>query len=90
MILEVQAGVRVDSDSDQTEDGAYVMNSIESFWSQLYCVEWRIQTKNWHNILDYLKLSKLSVDKVTQFGIIQPELLKIFNRIVDYYRWFVI
>ena len=46
MILEVQAGVRVDSDSDQTEDGAYVMNSIESFWSQLYCVEWRIQTKN--------------------------------------------
>ena len=46
MPLELQAGVRVDYYSDKTEDGAYVMDSIESFWSQIYYVEWRMHTKN--------------------------------------------
>ena len=37
-----------------------------------------------------MKLSKISVDKVTKFGIIQPEFLKFCNKLGDYYRWFVI
>ena len=37
-----------------------------------------------------MKLSNISVDKITQFGIIKPELHQLFNKLGYYYHWFVI
>ena len=41
-------------------------------------------------ILYDLKLYKISVDKMTQFGLRPPELRKLLDKLGDYYRWFVI
>ena len=37
-------------------------------------------------ITDDLKLSKVSVDKVTQFSLRPPELLTLFNKLGEYCR----
>ena len=37
-----------------------------------------------------MKLSEILVDKITPFGLKPPELRQLFNKIGDYYRWFVI
>ena len=51
--------------------------------------EARLHTANQLLILDDLKLSKISVDKVTQFGLRPPELLFV-DRLGEYYRWFLL
>ena len=51
---------------------------------------WRQMTPSQLLIVDDLKLSKLSVDKVTQFSLRPPELIKLFNQLGEYYRWFVV
>ena len=40
--LELQLGVRLDSESEKTEDVAYVISEIEIFWMQLDLDEWRL------------------------------------------------
>ena len=40
--------------------------------------------------MDDLKLSKISVDKITQYGLRPPELLRFINMLEKYYRWFEI
>ena len=40
--------------------------------------------------MDDLKLSKMSVDKITQYGLRPPELLRVVNMLGKYYRWFEI
>ena len=47
-------------------------------------------TRNQNIIMDDLKLSKISVDKITQYGLRPPELLRFINMLEKYYRWFVI
>ena len=41
-------------------------------------------------MLDDIKLSSLSIDRVTQFGLRPPELLALFNNLGTYYRWFLV
>ena len=41
-------------------------------------------------ILDILELSKLAVNKVTQFILRPPKLQDFFTKLGDYYRWFII
>ena len=52
--------------------------------------EYRSHTQNQLLILDNLKLSKISVDRITQFDIRPPELRQLFNKLGYYYSIFVI
>ena len=92
MPLELRAGVeRVSSDIIQdVEDGAYVGTAIDTFRRSMGLNEWRQLSINQKLILDDLKLSKISVDKVTRFSIRPPEFLKFFDKLGDYFRWFSI
>ena len=87
--LELRAGIRVNSDA-MTEDGAYVISAVEAFCRLLDIYEYRLKNQNKLIILDALKLSKTSVDKITQFGLIPSELSQLSNKLGYYYRWFVI
>ena len=87
--LDIQAGIRVDYNT-KTEYGAYVIAAVEVFWRLLDIDRYRLHTKNQLIILDDLKLSKISVHKITQFGLRPPELRQPFNKLRDYYRWFKI
>ena len=87
MPLELRAGIMVESDK-QIEDGAFVMTAIESFRRINNMESWRLHTDNQLLILDDIKLSKMSIDKVTHFGLRPPELLQICDKLGDYYRWF--
>ena len=69
--LDIQAGIRVDYNT-KTEYGAYVIAAVEVFWRLLDIDRYRLHTKNQLIILDDLKLSKFSVDKITQFGLRPP------------------
>ena len=37
-----------------------------------------------------MKLSKISIDKVKQYGLRPPKLLKVITKLGDYYCWFVV
>lgn len=87
MPLELRTGIVIESDK-QMEDGAFISASIASFRRQNDMEEWRLYTNNQLLILDDIKLSNLSVDKVTQFSLRPPELLQICDKLGDYYRWF--
>ena len=50
--------------------------------------EWRHHTEPEKLILEDLKLSKVTVDKVTQFSVRPPELRFIIDQIGNYFRWF--
>ena len=74
--------------SDVTvEDGAYVVAAVEGFRRQLDLDDSRLLTMSQLLILDDLKLSKLSVDKITQFGLRPPE-LRFVDKVGDYFCWF--
>ena len=51
---------------------------------------WRLFTDSQIMILEGLKDSPLSVDKVTVFSVRPPELRHIFDQLGNYYRWFMI
>ena len=87
MPLELRAGIMIESDK-QIEDGAFIITSIESFCCQNNMEEWRLYTDNHLVILGDLKLSKMSIDKVTHFSLRPPELSQICDKLGDYYRWF--
>ena len=48
----------------------------------------RLHTSHHNLIINYLKLSKVSVDKVGQFGLIPPELRGPLNKMGEYLHWF--
>ena len=72
------------------EDGAYIVAAIESFCRSINLDDLRLHTENQLLILNDLKLSKISVDMVTQFDIRPPELCEILDKLGEYYRCFVI
>ena len=84
----IQEGIRVYYDTD-TEYGTYFIAAVESFRRLLNLDEYRLRTQNQLLILDYMNLSKIPVDNITQFGLRPPELRQHFNNLGDYYRWFV-
>ena len=86
MQLELRGGIALSSDV-VTEDGAYTCSAIESFCPTTMNFDTgRLQTASQNLIIDDLKLSKISVDKVTQFGLRPPELRKIFTKLGNYFR----
>ena len=87
--MELRGGVVVKSDTI-LEDGAYIETAVQSFLTSLGLNDHRLHSVNQLLILDYLKLSKMSIDKVTQFGLRPPEFLKLFDSLGEYYIWFII
>ena len=72
-------------------DDAYIFTAIEIL--RITIIEfnnYRSQTSIQNLIIDDLKISKLSVEKVTQFDLIPTELRGLFNKMGDYFCWFVI
>ena len=92
MPLELRAGdERIESDITQdVQDGVYLCAAVDTFRRSVGLDEWRQHSVSQKLILDDLKLSKISVDKVTRFGLRSPEFLYIFDKLGDYYRWFLI
>eukprot|EP00957_Ditylum_brightwellii_P197896 15075897-Ditylum_brightwellii.AAC.1 len=85
MPLELRGGIALSSDV-VTEDGAYTCSTIESFRPTTMNFDTgKLQTPSQNLIIDYLKLSKISVDKVTQFGLRPPELRRIFTKLGNYF-----
>ena len=74
----------------EIEDGTYVVSAVELFIRSINIDDFILHTENKLLILDDLKLSKISFDKVTQFGLRPPKTCEFFDRLGDYYCWFVI
>ena len=83
MPLELRSGIVIKSDIER-EDGAFVRSAIDGFRRLLRLDEWQMLSENQLLILDDLKMSNMSVDKVTQFGLRPPELKFICNKLGDY------
>ena len=91
MPLELRAGIKIESDLVSNEDGAYVTTEVDYFRrNALQLDAWRYHTDSQLLILDDLKLSKITIDKVTQFSLRPPELMNLFDMLGNYYRWFQI
>lgn len=59
-----------------------------SYCKAIKLEDYRLHTPKQVLILDDLNLSRLSVDKVTQFSLLPSEFLQIFNKLGNYFRWF--
>ena len=91
MPLELRAGIKIDSDCLENEDGAYITTEVDNFRrNALHLDAWRWHTDSQLLILDDLKVSKISIDKVTQFSLRPPELMSLFDTLGNYFRWFQI
>ena len=72
MPLELRGGV-VDKSDTILEDGAYIKTAVQLFRMYLGLNNHRLHSANQLLILDDLKLSKISIDNVTQFGLRPPD-----------------
>lgn len=89
MTLELRPGVKIESDVQRNDGASYLKTEIDSFRCNILQLHnWRQHTYHQTLMLDDLKLSSLSIDKVTQFGLRPPEFLKLFDALGNYCRWF--
>ena len=89
MPLELRAGVVLDTNSnEEDEDGEYITSASDSIRQSLQLDKWRQHTPNQILIMDDLKMSNVSIDKVTQFSMRPPEFIGIIDSVRDYFRWF--
>eukprot|EP00957_Ditylum_brightwellii_P204030 15337286-Ditylum_brightwellii.AAC.1 len=85
MPLELRGGIALSLDV-VTEDGAHTCSAIENFCCTTMNFDTgRLQTLSQNLIIDDLKLSKISVDKVSQFGSRPPKLRRIFTKLGNYF-----
>jgi hypothetical protein len=90
MSLELRGGIAITFD-DNTEDDAYICSAVENYRRIETDLDTaRLQTNSQNLIVDDIKLSKISIDKVMQYGLHPPELLKVITKLGNYYRWFVV
>eukprot|EP00957_Ditylum_brightwellii_P014880 1122454-Ditylum_brightwellii.AAC.1 len=83
MPLELRGGIANTFD-DNTEDDAYICSAVKSFHRVEPDLDTtRLQTNSQNLIVDDMKLSKISINKVTQYGLCPPELLKVITKLGD-------
>ena len=87
MPLELRGGVLINT-RRKLEDGAHLVSPGDTYRNSVMSGNWRQFSCSQKMILNDMKLSKVSVDKVTKFGLRPPELLQLFNKMGDYFRWF--
>eukprot|EP00957_Ditylum_brightwellii_P043851 3325177-Ditylum_brightwellii.AAC.1 len=86
MPLELRCGIAITFD-DNTEDDTYIFFAVESYRRVKADLDTaRLQTNSQNLTVDDFKLSKISINKVTQYGLRPPELLKVITKLGDYYR----
>lgn len=87
--LESRPGISINSDVERDTNKEYVCTTVYNNRNENNTLpEWRKFTESQKLIMDDTKLSKLSIDKITQFSLRPPELMKVFDNPGDYYRWF--
>ena len=90
MPLELRAGIDIDTKNDNIEDGAQVGIVSNEIRRGLDLPEWRQHSDSEMLTLEDLKMSKVSIDKISEFSVRPPEFRSIFDYIGQYYRWFSI
>ena len=91
MPLELRVSKKINLDSETNEDGYYTNTTSDQVRSNKDNLQqWRQHTINENYILNDLKQSGLSVDKITQFSLRPPELRSTIDMVGNYYRWFYI
>jgi len=91
MPLELRAGIAIYTDTnEEAEDGAHEDSAIDSVRRGNNLPQRRQHTPNQLLILDDLKLSKVSVDKITQFSLKLPEFIELLENLGEYHRWLCI
>ena len=86
MPLELRGGISINIDST-LEDSAYICTVVESFRREHVNLNHvRLQTNNQNLIVNDIKLSKISIDKVTQSGLRPHELRRVITNLGDCYR----
>ena len=88
--LELRAGVDKSEYFSSIEDGADAGLISDIVRHDIVNATWRHHTESQKLILKDLKMSTLTVDKVTQFSVRPPELMFIFDQLGNYFRWFKI
>eukprot|EP00957_Ditylum_brightwellii_P054487 4128891-Ditylum_brightwellii.AAC.1 len=84
--LELRGGIAITFD-DNKEDDVYICSAVESFCRVNTDLDTtRLHTNSQNLFVDDIKLSKISIVKVTQYGLGLPELLKVITKLGDYYR----
>jgi hypothetical protein len=90
MPLELRAGIDIDTKNDNVEDGAQVGIVSNEIRRGLDLPEWRQHSDSEMLTLEDLKMSKVSIDKISEFSVRPPEFRSIFDYVGQYYRWFSI
>ena len=86
--LELRAGV--DKGSKDTSESCEEGNLPDIVRREIITDEWRQHTDTENLILDDIKRSNISTDKISQFSVRPPELRYIIDQVGNYYRWFKI
>ena len=88
--LELCAGIPTQKQFT-VEDGAFVTSPIDNYKQHVLSLElWRNFADNQVLLMKEIKLSKLTIGQITQFGLQPPEILHLFNKLKQYYWWFFI
>ena len=87
MPLELRGGLIMNV-TNKLKDGSHTVKPGDTYRNAMISSNWRQFTPSQKLILNDVKLSKVSVDKVTKFCLRPLELLQLFNMMGDYYRWF--
>ena len=86
--MELRAGV--DKGSKDTSESCKEGNLPDIIHREIITDEWRQHTDTENLILDDIKRSNISTDKISQFSVRPPELRYIIDQVGNYYRWFKI
>ena len=76
-------------DTSSNENGEYeacIASTSDSIRQFLQLDQWRQHAPNQNLIMDNLKISNASIDKVTQFSMRPQEFIGIIDSVRDYFR----
>ena len=88
--LELRAGTDKVKSQSLPDDGADAGVLSDIVRKDMINDEWRHHSDSERLILEDIKMSKISIDKITQFSIRPPELRYLIDQTGNYFRWFKI
>ena len=89
MPLELRVSKKINIDSETNDDGFFINSVSDQVRSNKPLLpNWRQHSINDKLLMNDIKQSGLSVDKVTQFSLRPPELRGTIDMVGNYFRWF--
>ena len=89
MPLELRFGAVIKTyDEKETEDGAYLTLASDSVSIRICLPEWIQHHNNQNILLDDLKMSNISIEKLSQFCLRPPEFVGFIDNIGHFFHWF--